>query len=494
MQYIGFRIRKYKGIDDLSISLEDSNTRAPLCLLGLNESGKTTTLEAISLIGKLCGGVELHNGDLHDIRPKGTGFTGDIILSADLKLEAREQERVGNILNETSANKTLKIEFVFNFVNHSFQKSTITANTIIISHTEKWTHLAQYLQERIPDILYYEDFIFDIPSKISFNGKDASARGKTNIAWQNILHDIYQVSRENSSAEKEHDTRYDFKTDVVDWMTLDTNKGDYQTPRSRILGMENILDEVIAKKWKKTAQTTQSFSDIKIECHESNSKYNKFSIKVRSKNALYEIIERSKGFRWFFTFIILTEVRKYRKRETIFLLDEPASNLHPAAQELIYHALCQICDKASVIYTTHSPYLLDIENLKNTYLVINSADEFQDASITCQKALQLLDTLSDDNISTLHKKLDYIKPILDFICFEMPKILTYDIASVVDRYHKKLHNKDDVKRVVSEIEKDIQETVNSSPPDSKIKSIAQKIGEGALIKLIASLLLKIIGM
>lgn len=47
MRYKSFRIKNFKGIKDTTINLEGIGGAAVFALVGLNESGKTTVLEAI---------------------------------------------------------------------------------------------------------------------------------------------------------------------------------------------------------------------------------------------------------------------------------------------------------------------------------------------------------------------------------------------------------------------------------------------------------------
>ena len=63
------------------------------CLVGDNESGKTTILQGINLIGRLCkGGREgkLSPVDLRENRPRGVDFSGDIIFSAKIKMKMKK--------------------------------------------------------------------------------------------------------------------------------------------------------------------------------------------------------------------------------------------------------------------------------------------------------------------------------------------------------------------------------------------------------------------
>ena len=74
MYYKSFSIANYKGIKDrLEFDL-DVNAEVPHCIIGNNESGKTTILKAIELIGRLCQGKILQNGARKAIKPKGDGF------------------------------------------------------------------------------------------------------------------------------------------------------------------------------------------------------------------------------------------------------------------------------------------------------------------------------------------------------------------------------------------------------------------------------------
>jgi hypothetical protein len=67
--------------------------------------------------------------------------------------------------------------------------------------------------------------------------------------------------------------------------------------------------------------------------------------------------DRSKGFVWFFSFLVwFSEVRKQYGENVIILLDEPGLSLHARAQaDLLRYFNEQLRPKHQVIYTTHSP-------------------------------------------------------------------------------------------------------------------------------------------
>ena len=68
-----------------------------------------------------------------------------------------------------------------------------------------------------------------------------------------------------------------------------------------------------------------------------------------------------------------TEFRRKKLREgsgkPIYLIDEPASNLHSTAQLNMVNDFEKLVEDTTVIYTTHSQYLISKSNVKNTYVV-----------------------------------------------------------------------------------------------------------------------------
>jgi energy-coupling factor transporter ATP-binding protein EcfA2 len=69
--------------------------------------------------------------------------------------------------------------------------------------------------------------------------------------------------------------------------------------------------------------------------------------------------ERSEGFVWFFSFVAaFAEVRG--REQLIVLLDEPGLGLHAAAQaDLLRYIGERLASRHQVIYTTHSPFMVD---------------------------------------------------------------------------------------------------------------------------------------
>ena len=77
-----------------------------------------------------------------------------------------------------------------------------------------------------------------------------------------------------------------------------------------------------------------------------------------------ELESRSKGFQWFFSFYLVFLVESDEgHRDAILLLDEPGLHLHPTAQQELMAFFETLSENNPLIYTTHSPFLIDGEHI-----------------------------------------------------------------------------------------------------------------------------------
>ena len=77
-----------------------------------------------------------------------------------------------------------------------------------------------------------------------------------------------------------------------------------------------------------------------------------------------ELEARSKGFQWFLSFYLVFLVESAEgHKDAILLLDEPGMNLHPTAQQELLAFFERVAEKNQLVYTTHSPFLVDGEHI-----------------------------------------------------------------------------------------------------------------------------------
>ena len=80
--------------------------------------------------------------------------------------------------------------------------------------------------------------------------------------------------------------------------------------------------------------------------------------------------QRSRGVRWFLSFYMeLKASASNNNKQLILLVDEPGVSLHARAQEDVLKVFDDIKDKIQVIYTTHSPHLVEINKLHRVLAV-----------------------------------------------------------------------------------------------------------------------------
>ncbi len=81
---------------------------------------------------------------------------------------------------------------------------------------------------------------------------------------------------------------------------------------------------------------------------------------------------RSLGFRWYLSFYVnfVAQTFNASAHEYIFLIDEPGIHLHPGGQKDLVRVLEDLSLKNQLIYTTHSPFMIDREKPERVLLVV----------------------------------------------------------------------------------------------------------------------------
>lgn len=393
MKYKKFYIENFKGIEKLDIDL--SNNRI-ITLVGLNESGKTTIMEALNAFYRLTKDNKLTGNEKNSFRPKGIDFTGTISIRGTAEFEPNDTKAIQEYIKTlklpygvTVANEPFEIDYKFLYKLHNYEKSEVTvtlnATAIVKSDNEKlarkklydydnskWNDLVNYIESKLlPEVLYYEDFVFHIPEEVIYKATPdpiGTQEQEKNLTWQLVLDDIIKTINPSFTT---------FQAMVVDIWQKDND-----TALNRISQIEEVLNKKITNSWKALFQKESNqvnFKEIKIAPKIENSDF-KVSFKVKTDTGkLFSINDRSKGCRWFFSFLIFTEFRKHRTKNILFLLDEPASNLHSSAQVKILEAITELSQGSIVIYSTHSHHLINPKWLGGAYIVIN--DNLSEATL-----------------------------------------------------------------------------------------------------------------
>lgn len=88
-----------------------------------------------------------------------------------------------------------------------------------------------------------------------------------------------------------------------------------------------------------------------------------------------ELESRSTGLQWFLSFYLVFLVEsEARHHRAILLLDEPGLSLHPLAQKNLSDFFDGLASTNQLLYTTHSPFLVDADRLERARKVYVSED------------------------------------------------------------------------------------------------------------------------
>jgi len=100
-------------------------------------------------------------------------------------------------------------------------------------------------------------------------------------------------------------------------------------------------------------------------------------IDVSDDSTVFDTPEtRSLGFRWYLSFYInfMAQTFEGRANEFIFLIDEPGIHLHPAGQKDLVKVVEDLSVKNQVMFTTHSPFMIDRQHPERVMLVSKDKD------------------------------------------------------------------------------------------------------------------------
>jgi len=113
--------------------------------------------------------------------------------------------------------------------------------------------------------------------------------------------------------------------------------------------------------------------------------------------------QRSRGVRWFLSFYLELRATAIRQDtwHRVLLIDEPGLSLHARAQEDVLKVFEAVKDRIQIIYTTHSPHLIDINKLYRL-LAVQRRDVEDERSETVVFNARSLQEASSDTLSPIY--------------------------------------------------------------------------------------------
>ncbi|HEY9831066.1 MAG TPA: AAA family ATPase [Stenomitos sp.] len=435
MRYTAFTIKNFKGIRELELKLDSTPNSNIFIIVGLNESGKTTIMEALSFFYdnlKEENELALHRSaidDIHSLIPKARkdNFNDSITISAQITIEGKDQEHLKKTLKEYNFKcETFPLEMTitheYKFKNSEYVGTKTSSWDVGIYGKEgrkksgklspkhqAWHPVFIHCCNLLPQIIYYPNFLFDFPDLIYLekNTKESREQEFYRRLLQDVLdsmpNDLNLTTHILERAKSKEQSIIDSLESVINKMSSQITRVVFNKNLSVFRDRGN-RKEILVTKPKKDPNNNLFYVEMKLKDGEDS----------------YYIRERSLGFQWFFTFRIFTQFRVHRlnsEENLIFLFDEPASNLHQAAQQRLLYAFEELTKSSvSVIYATHSHHLIDPKRLENTFIANNQALRYEKEDMDDTYNSFMTDITIEKYrkfVSDHPNKTTYYQPILD---------------------------------------------------------------------------------
>lgn len=254
----------------------------------------------------------------------------------------------------------------------------------------------EFLSARIPKFLYFDEYY--------------QMEGRENIdALQQRLQD-------DKLRPSDHPLLGLISLAGIDLNTL-TDASRTQDLKNKLEGAGNRLSRKVLKYWSQNKHVRMRVDARPGQSGDPEGMKQGTNIWAEIYDSRHEVSTnlgtRSKGFVWFFSFLAwYSRVQKEHKNDDIILLlDEPGLFLHGRAQEdLLRYFDEELQGKHQVLYTTHSPFMVDATNFQRIRIVQDKgidSDEVLNRDEDGTKVVTDVLQASDDSLFPLQGALGY---------------------------------------------------------------------------------------
>ena len=320
MIFKSFQIKNYKSfIDSGKCSVQNGVT----IFAGQNESGKTNILKALAKINDK---TPTFTEEEYSF---GRSETPEIVY--DFELSETDIEEVKLLFPKVELENVLQVIVQNNTRNIDFTYSIELEEGVPTPNVE--AQLTQHFEKKLPKFITYQTLVDELPDK--FTAQDVT---KT------------PIKRLSKYLDTDFTTIFSARTQ--------------QQQKNQTRSLSRVISDDFAEKYKQKS--------VQLEFDINNST---MSIYIQDKKSgtddygySFYISQRSMGLRWYLNFYIALKGEELKPGD-IILVDEPGMYLHPKAQQEMRQILNAESENNQIIYTTHSPYLIDADNVSQIRLV-----------------------------------------------------------------------------------------------------------------------------
>ncbi len=418
MKLISVQIKKFRNIlDSTVVPIQDDIT----CLVGKNESGKTAFLTALWRLNTTQPNADfsiqshypawLEKSD----KLKGEILEDVVFISAIYKLTTEEMNEITNRFG--SAIVSDEIELSRNYKGETFY-SIQTDEAKFIKYFIGKLKIPADMKDKVKGVSHLKElkeFIKEFEKSEAEGKAEAKANAEKllkeilgdntgddfeKVVWEFIKKnylpvffyyhqysalpysvDIKKILGSNPSnlTDSDNTARTFLILAAADQEHL--LNADYEKRKRELENVANAITGDVLKYWSQNKQL-RVMPDItqKTQNNQSGqtSVIDELKIRVWDDRHLLSlpITEHSTGFQWFFSFLVAFSEYETNKRPVVILLDEPALGLHAKAQaDFLKFIEERLAVNWQVIYTTHSPFMVQPDHLERVRLVEDKGKE-----------------------------------------------------------------------------------------------------------------------
>ena len=387
MKIIRARVNNYKSIDDSSwVDMEDVTA-----LVGKNESGKTAFLQANRKINSIAGAEDqfsimdyprkgyIRYKKIHETNPS-------VVAMAEFRLTTDEIQELESNFGEGVLNSDI-VQISVNYNNERIwsiptteTSSTPPSSFNIPSDTseiEPPTSIrgaidAQVVNSQKSSVLnkkIEQDFLEKWLPKFVYFDNYSTMRGKISI------NDLKEKTLSSGILDDADRTFMSLLTLTgLSLEDLDQDLG-YEDIKVELESAAITITDEIFEYWQQNRELKVEFDLSQADPADVPPLNEGKILHVRIENARHRVTvsfdERSKGFVWFFSFLsYFSHLEETEDGDLIILLDEPGTALHAMAQQDFLRFMDErLAPKCQVIYSTHSPFMVDLKKLNRVRTV-----------------------------------------------------------------------------------------------------------------------------
>lgn len=375
-------IDNFKSINRVEIPFDKVGNSFTKIFVGINESGKSNILEALSFFDVP---EEKVSFDTFCNQKNEDSMSCDICFSIDF--EEDEEDTLQKIVNDaitsdyhlefTLANIVKKVylskesstfEFVY-YYDVILNSSNLYVKLLKVSGKESISIVDEQQEENGYEILTpqnFDDYFYDVVSEFLEEHEPYVSVWKPSSEYL-LFNANLNVFKDKIGSNKPLYNIFKL-SGYEDQKAIAEAIGKVTNPRSRSRlesKLNDTLNDYISKVW-------DNKIDLIIEITETGN----FSLLIKdkgneNKHDRFSITERSQGAQQFLSLILSLslETKNRERKNELILIDEPEVHLHPSGIRNLAKELLKIGQDNYVFLATHSPFMIDKKHKERHFIV-----------------------------------------------------------------------------------------------------------------------------